>query len=182
MVPETLLVDRLKRGEKAAIHTWYAVYAPKLRSFFSSKVRQVCDVDELTHDTFLSCLSSLPLYRGDAKFFGWMLSIARHELADYYRKLYAKKMITALPLGEQILETALHETGDAQFSVKEVLHQLPASVSELLSLKYIDKLSVETIALRLCVSPHSIQSRLYRARNMFRKAYEAISLEQETSV
>lgn len=168
------LVHRLKTGEKRAIHEWYAFYAPRLRTFFAGRVKQIHDVDELTHDTFLSCLQSLPLYRGEGNFYGWMLSIARHELADYYRKLYAKKVIAVLPLGEQVLEAAGKEGHEVQQTVQAVLDKLPSTVSELLALKYIDKLSVEAIAAKLEESPHAIQSRLYRARNAFRKVFEEV--------
>jgi RNA polymerase sigma-70 factor, ECF subfamily len=177
----TELVERLKRGEKKAIHEWYRDFAPRLKKFFSSKVRHSQDIDELTHDVFLSCLSSLPLYRGEANFYGWMLSIARHELADYYRKLYAKRVISALPMGDQLLEAASHQTSESTQSVQSVLGKLPEAVAELLALKYIDKLSVEGIAEKLALSPHVVQGRLYRARNAFRQAFEQLenSYEEE---
>ncbi len=171
-MPHITLVERLKRGEKKAIREWYSQFSPKLARYFSAKVRYSQDADELIHDTFLSCLSSLPLYRGEAGFYSWMLSIARHELADYYRKLYAKKVISALPMGDQLLEAAAHESSETTDSVQSVLAKLPEAVSELLALKYIDKLSVEGIAQRLAVSPHVVQGRLYRARNTFRKVFE----------
>lgn len=170
-------VSHLKRGEKKAIRAWYTQYAPKLHTFFSLKVRSPKDADELTHDTFLSCLKSLPLYRGDASFYGWMLSIARHELADYYRKFYAKRVISALPLGEQLVEAATHETSDMQHVVRGVLRLLPDAVGELLALKYVDKLSVCTIAKKMRVSSHVVQSRLYRARLAFRKLYEEVNTD-----
>lgn len=172
MVNETHIIEQLKKGNKVAVHLWYKTYAPKLRRFFLAKVKHASDVDELTHDTFLSCLSSLPLYRGDAGLYGWMLSIARHELADYYRKLYAKKVISVLPLGEQLLDVATHETADIEHVVQGVLRMLPEAIRELLSLKYIDRLSVEKIAQELSTDPHAIQGRLYRARNAFKKAYK----------
>lgn len=175
MAEDTSLVQRLKTGEKKAIHEWYASFAPRLKAFFAGRVKQSHDVDELTHDTFLSCLESLPLYRGEGNFYGWMVSIARHELADYYRKLYAKKVIAVLPLGEQALEAAgREESGEAGETVQEALAKLPAAVSELLALKYIDKLSVEAIATQMEETPHAIQGRLYRARKSFRKIFEEL--------
>lgn len=168
------LIERLKRGDKSAIREWYLIYSVKLRNFFIPKVRTSHDVDELIHDTFLSCLKSLPLFRGEAGFYGWMLSIARHELADYYRKLYAKRVISALPLGEKLLAAA-NETSAHHERVVEVLSKLPVSVSELLALKYVDNLSVEHIALELALSPHAVQGRLYRARNVFKKLFKELN-------
>lgn len=174
MQSESKLVELLKSGDKKAIHQWYSLYSPKLRSFFASKVRQAHDADELVHDVFLSCLSSLPLYRGESKFYSWMLSIARHELADYYRKLYAKRVILALPIGDQLLESASHEATETTQSVKTALSKLPGAVTELLALKYIDRLSVEGIARKMSVTPHVVQSRLYRARLAFRRVFEEL--------
>lgn len=168
-------IAALKRGEPRAINAWYESMAPKLRSYFSSRVRTSHDVDELVQDTFLSCLDSLPLYRGEAGFLTWMLGIARHELADYYRKLYAKKVIAMLPLGDSILDAFHHESNETKECVLQTLAYLPFKVAELLRLKYIDCLSVEEIAVELDLEPHAVQGRLYRARKVFKKIYEEIT-------
>jgi RNA polymerase sigma-70 factor, ECF subfamily len=162
----------LKKGESRAIHLWYSTFSPKLRSFFLSRVRVDHDAEELIQDTFLSCLSSLPLYRGESNFWSWMLGVARHELADYYRKLYAKKVISSFPLGDSLLDAFTQETQDNRESVLAVLRQLPHAVAELLRLKYIDHLSVDQIAVELDLEPHAVQGRLYRARKIFKKLYE----------
>lgn len=174
MQNEAAFIQALKQGHPGAIRNWYQWYAPKLRLFFASRVREEHDCDELTHDTFLSCLASLPLFRGKSQLYTWMISVARHELADYYRKLYAKKVIASFPLGEQLLEAASLETSDIQHEVRRVLDRLPASVRELLALKYVDKLSVTTIARKLSLTPALVQSRLYYARLEFKKMYESL--------
>lgn len=166
------LIAGLKSGDKHSVKIWYEQTSPKLRGFFASRVRFEKDIDELVHDTLLSTLSSLPLYRGDANFFSWMMGIARHELGDYYRKLYAKRTIAVLPLGDMLLSSVSHETYDMHDLVAYVLDLLPKTVAELLQLKYVDQLSVEEIGKKFKLAPHAVQGRLYRARIAFRKMYK----------
>lgn len=173
------LIARLKQGDKEAVRIWYGKTVPQLQNFFRTRVRFEKDIDELVQDTLLSALSSLPLYRGDANFFSWMMGIARHELGDYYRKLYAKRTIAVLPLGETLLSSVSQETHDMHDFVAYALQLLPKAVSELLLLKYIDKLSVEEIAQQLKLAPHAVQGRLYRARIAFRKLYEEIEEKEK---
>lgn len=167
-------VHDLKRGHAPTVRKWYGLYASKLHSFFGTRVKQEADCDELVHDTFLSCLASLPLYRGECALWTWMMGIARHELMDYYRKLYAKKAIALLPLGEQFLDSLKEEPLKQQYVIAS-LAKLPKQTAELLSLKYIDNLSVEAIARNLALTPHAVQSKLYRARELFKKTYEEVS-------
>ncbi|PWU23754.1 hypothetical protein C5B42_01865 [Candidatus Cerribacteria bacterium 'Amazon FNV 2010 28 9'] len=173
-------INAMKKGEQRAIRAWYTTYAPKLASFFSSRTRVASDVDELVHDTFLSCLSSLPLFRAESGLWSWMMGIARHELSDYYRKLYAKRVIHALPLGDTLLEAAEKQTSGKHEDTLATLARLPKTVAELLRLKYIDKQPVEQIAQALSIEPHAVQGRLYRARKAFKKLYDEIAEAENT--
>ncbi|HSW90103.1 MAG TPA: RNA polymerase sigma factor [Patescibacteria group bacterium] len=166
------LIVRLKAGEKKAVEEWYRGSYPKLLSFFVKKTSNEHDAQELAHDTYLSCLSSLPLFRGQSGLFSWMLSIARHELADYWRKRYAKRMIKALPLGEEILKQISNPPAGEAGQVQNLLTQMPNDIAELLQLKYIDGYSVKDLAKKFGLSVVAMQSKLYRARMTFQEEFE----------
>lgn len=169
---ESELITRLKNGDQKAVEVWYKASQARLKGFFASKVKSEHDVDELVHDTYLSCLKSLPLFRAQSGLWSWMVSIARHELADYWRRYYAKRVIRALPFGDELLHLTIDEEPSASSFTQEILSKLPEDIVELLHLKYVDKLSVKQLAMAYGISFEAMQSRLYRAKMMFWSAYE----------
>ena len=44
------------------------------------------DAQDLTSQTFLAAMESLPKYRGQSQFVAWLLGIARHKTADQFRR------------------------------------------------------------------------------------------------
>lgn len=166
----TLLED-VKLGLPEAVSIWYKKYSPYITRFVSRRVNASHDVDEIVRETFLNCLRHLPLFQGKSSIKTWMTKIASHEIADYYRRRYAKKFIHALPLSKVIVSEDpkdMHETSEY---VKEVLTHMRQDYRELLLLKYVDRISVKDIAEKLHRSVKSIESDLFRARQEFRSLY-----------
>lgn len=167
------LLLRLKHGDRVAVKEWYELYHAKLLRHILTKVAKTVDAEELTQDTFMSCLKHLPLFRGESSIWTWMLRIAGHEVADYYRKVYAKKAIQVLPFDEFLLSPPVTDAHETAQKVKEALLAIRVDYQELLLLKYVDKKQVEQIAAETGRSNKSIESDLFRARNAFRQAYLA---------
>jgi len=165
------LLMRLKQGDQKAVHEWFSLYYHRLLNLVLTRISNPADAEEVAQETFLSCLKHLPLFRGDSSIWTWMNRIAGHEIADYYRKRYAKKTIKALSLDEFFaIDVALdaHHTSE---KVKLALEKIRPDYQELLLLKYVDKKKVVQIATQLNKTIKSIESDLFRARNDFRQAY-----------
>jgi RNA polymerase sigma-70 factor, ECF subfamily len=173
-MPEELL-SRLKKGEPKAVSEWYAEYSPRLMSYIGKKISSHKDCEELTQEVFLGCLKHLPLFRGKSSIFTWMCSIARHEVADYYRKRYAKKALKYVPLGEMILQEDIADAHESAQKVKEVLSQMKGESKELLMQKYVDCKKVSEIGKELGRTTKAIESDLFRARKEFKKLYALTS-------
>jgi len=169
---EAQLVELLKLGDEAAVDHWYERYEPALKQFMLSKVPAVFDAEELTQQTFLQCLKSLSLFRGTASLQTWMLSVARHEVADFYRKLYAKKALQTLPLTQWFLSEPIPDSQEVSQKVLSVLAEMSAASKELLLKKYVDGQKVAEIAAELETTVKSVESQLFRARNEFKLLYE----------
>jgi RNA polymerase sigma-70 factor (ECF subfamily) len=165
------LLTRLKSGEPRAVQEWYEEYSPRLLSYISGKVSSHKDCEELTQEVFLGCLKHLPLFRGGSSIFTWMCSIARHEVADYYRKKYAKKALKYVPLGEMILQENIADAHESAQKVREVLSQMKDESKELLMKKYVDCMKVSEISTELGRTTKAIESDLFRARKEFKKLY-----------
>lgn len=168
------LLTRLKHGDPKAVQLWYEEYSPRILVYISQKVSNDKDCEELAQEVFLSCLKHLPLFRGGSSIFTWMCSVARHEIADYYRKKYAKKALKYVPLGEMILQEDIADAHESALKVKEVLSQMKSESKELLMKKYVDCKKVSEISQELGRTTKAIESDLFRARREFKKLYALV--------
>lgn len=165
---ESHLLARLKAGDPQAVRQWFSQYHDRLLAFISKKIDNPKDAEELTQETFMNCLKHLPLFRGESQIFTWMCGIAQHEVADFYRKKYAKKALQTLPLADFLTHTKVENAHEVAEKVQLVLMKMRADYRELLLLKYIDGKKVKEIALELSRTVKSIEADLFRAREEFR--------------
>lgn len=165
------LLARLKSGDPDAVAAWHRQYYPKVLRIVQSKLPTQKDAEEVSQDVFLSCLKHLPLFRGESSIWTWMQRITSHEVADYYRKYYAKKTIHALSLDTQLLSRPVADAHETAELVKQALAKLSPEYQELLLLKYVDKKTVKAIASDLSRTVKAVESDLFRARQQFRDAY-----------
>lgn len=168
---EKELIKRLKQGDNQAVKTWFDLYYLRLLKIVETKVSNNKDAEEIVQQTFLNCLKHLPLFLCKSSIWTWMNSIARHEVADYFRKKYAKKALKTIPLSELLPLNQIADSDEVSQKVKEVLSKMRADYRELLLLKYADGKKVAVIAKELGKSVKSIESDLFRARKEFKELW-----------
>lgn len=178
---EAILLRDLRLGLPQATTFWFKTYEPKLSAYIARKLDKPLDAEEIVQEVFINCLKALPNFKSHSKIFTWMCSIANHEIADYFRKRYAKKFIHALPLADFLLGDQTDEALqilDAHQSaelIHKVFQKIGHHYQELLLLKYVDQKKVKDIARQLGKSVKSVESDLFRARRDFRTHYLEIS-------
>lgn len=164
-------------GKKGAATAFYKQFAPKLRRYLNVKLPEG-EVEEILQDTFLSAFDSLPLYRGESSVATWLISIARHEVADFYRKAYVRAAVEkTMPLFENMVSEVL----SPEFVMKKKMIEkrffsayrgLNKQYQDVLSYKYELSMSVKEIAEKMELSFKATESLLFRARIAFREEYE----------
>lgn len=122
-------------------------------------------------DSFLGLLDSLPLYAGKSSLWTYLVAIARHEIADHYRKLYAKKAIRSVPFVDQVYDEPLYSGEETREVFEQVMTRLSQEERLLLEWKYDLGLSVKQIATKMGLDFKAAESRLFRARKQFQVAY-----------
>ncbi len=171
------LVEQVVAGTKGAATGFYKIYAPKLRRYLTFKLPEE-EMEEVLQDTFLSAFDSLPLYRGESSVATWLISIARHEVADFYRKRYARALVEkTAPLFENIVSEIFSPEFEWEKKKMEkrfftAYRALTKQYQDVLSYKYELSMSVKEIANRMDLSFKATESLLFRARVAFREAYE----------
>lgn len=168
---EKQLIDKLKNGDEQAVKLWFDTYNVRLLRIVESKVSNKKDAEEIVQQTFLNCLKHLPLFLGKSSIWTWMNSIARHEVADYFRKRYAKKALQTIPLSDLLPLNQVADSSEVTQKVNVVLSQMKANYKELLLLKYADGKKVSVIANEVGKSEKSVESDLFRARREFKQLW-----------
>jgi RNA polymerase sigma-70 factor, ECF subfamily len=165
------LLTSLKTGAPLAVQTWFKTYHQRLLRIVKTRIGSDKDAEEVTQEIFINCLKHLPLFRGESSIWTWMQGIARHEIADYYRKRYAKKAIRALPLSELLVGEEIHDAHETAEFVRHICQQLTNDNRELLFMKYVDGKKVRDIARELGRTAKAVESDLFRARQEFKRLY-----------
>ncbi len=175
---ETQLINQLLSGNQATINKFYRLYQKRLLNFILKKVERQEDAEEILQDTFLSTLDSLPIFKQNCSLYTYLCAIARHEIADFYRRQKIKTFLFShFPILENLASQALspQRSFEEKELKKEALHtlkNLSEGYSRILRLKYIDGLSYQEIAKKLKKSGKAIESRLARARKAFAKSWQ----------
>jgi DNA-directed RNA polymerase specialized sigma24 family protein len=99
------------------------------------------------------------------------MTILRHEIADYYRKKYAKKALETVPLGQRVFSKPIQDSAEVEKTVRNTLKQMSDYRKKLLLMKYVDGLKVKEIARQLGKTFKSVEAELWRSRESFKHIY-----------
>jgi len=177
-IKEQELVKKLKEADPTALKKWFRCYYPRLMRICTQRVGDHKDAEDIVQETMINSLRQLQLYAQRASLLSWMVSILRHEIADYYRKKYAKKAIHLLPMGDRLLVSPVQDSLAVNEVVRKALQQLPASSQMLLLMKYVDGLKVAQIAKLLGKTFKTVEAELWRSKRFFRQLYLEIDARE----
>lgn len=152
-------------------------YQGKLLNFIRQRVDDEEEAREIFEETLATAWESRRNFGGRSAFFTWLCGIARHEIADFYRKKRLKNLLFShLPWLEDLATQALGPEQELLKkeliqNVRNTLNNLDKGYQEVLRLKYYQGLTVAQIAQKLNETVKTIESRLFRARQAFAKAF-----------
>ena len=78
---------RRAQEDPSAFADLYRQHVKQVYRYVLARVSNVGDAQDLTSQTFLTALESLPNYRGQGAFGAWLMGIARHKVMDHYRQV-----------------------------------------------------------------------------------------------
>lgn len=174
---EASLIESVIAGDKKALREFYRFFKPKLERFFKGRINNPSDAEEITSDTLLSAIDSLPLFSGKSKLSTWVMAIAKHELIDYYRRKKIKEIVfSRFPFLKSVVDRALGpelalEEREAKEKILMTFEKISEGYGQILRLKYMDGLSMAEIAKRLKMTVKAVESKLFRARTAFQKEF-----------
>lgn len=185
---ERRVAEGLRQGKAEAWHALYEAYAePVWRAVARLMGPGQTDVADVVQETFLAAARSAGSFdpqRGSLWL--WLWGIARKQVALYYRKQQRQERLRLAGAWLAASNGALQARADAPAEVLEAaelatlvratLTELPVDYETLLTAKYLDGASVEHIADRQSSTTTAVRSKLARARQAFREAFEKFQL------
>ncbi len=150
----------------------YADALPHVYGYLLSRCGQRALAEDLTAETFLAAVDAVRSRRPAPLTRAWLVGIARHKLADHWRR----EARDAVRL--QTVRSRRHREQDDPWEseldrvvAQATLAQLSSMHRLVLTLRYVDDLPVPHVADVVGRSVHATEALLVRARAAFRRAY-----------
>ena len=161
--------------DPAAFAALYQRYYTRVYRYLRIRIQSGEDASDLTQQVFLKALDALPRYQpGSAPFAAWLFTIARHTLADRYRRRPPTLPLEAAGAiqTEQEMETALLQRESLE-QLNALLSQLKPDARDLLALRFAAGLTTPEIAATLGKRPDAVRKSLSRLLQSLKEQYHA---------
>ena len=180
---ETECIRRILGGEK---HLFHELIRPCERSIFLllfSLLKNETDAEDAAQDTVIKVYRNLHLFRGEAQFRTWVLSIARNEGLGRLRRMATRR--------EESLDAAADDqTGDYTPAIltswrevpsdaleqkelgvllRQAIEGLPEIYRNIVILRDIEEMDIREAAAVLGISEGAVKVRLHRARGLLQR-------------
>jgi RNA polymerase sigma-70 factor (ECF subfamily) len=135
--------------------------------------------EDLTAEVFLAAVDAARRDRPPAISVPWLLGVARHKLADHWRRQALQDRHLGAVAGA---EDAADDPWDVHLDAvraRDTLARLAPHHRGALILRYLDDLPVAEVAVLLDRTVHSTEGLLVRARAAFRRAYSTPAPSEE---
>ena len=179
---ESGLVAQAKAGDQNAFSELVHRYERKIYRLAKNITRNDEDAEDVLQDAFLKAYTHLDTFKGDSKFYTWIVRIAANEALMRLRKRKSDRTVPLdepMELGEETVTREIavwDDNPEQQYSQEEWRRILDEAVESLkpdfrtvFVLRDIEELSTEETAETLGISVPAVKSRLLRARLALRE-------------
>lgn len=171
------LISECIAGNEVAIEMFVRQYETSVFRLALSIVGDSAEANEITQETFLSALRSLPKYEEKRSLKAWLYTIALNYSRSHLRKRKILERLKTTLTGIFQLEAQKQAspedamiTNEKEAAVWTSLNELDERYRIVIILRYFHELSIAEIAEILGISEGTIHSRLHNAREKLRNA------------
>ena len=176
---DLLLVERTLAGDQRAYGLLVLKYQRRIQRLVGRMVRDVDLVEDIAQETFIRAYRALHQFRGDAQFYTWLYRIAVNTAKKSLMELKRDPTVSESFLARddedetswQKNEPTSEETPETVFAAKEIaavvnaaMEALPEDLRLAVTLREIEGLSYDEIALAMDCPIGTVRSRIFRAR------------------
>jgi RNA polymerase sigma-70 factor, ECF subfamily len=181
-IDESILVAQARESDTTAFGELVRRYEGKIFRLAQHITQNREDAEDVLQETFLKAYEHLDQFKGDSKFYTWIVRIAVNQALMKLRRRKTDKSVSldeTIDTGEDTITreiAAWDEDPEQRFSREELGDILDTAIQSLeppyrsvFVLRDIDELSTEETADALGLSVPAVKSRLLRARLQLRE-------------
>ncbi|MFY8043767.1 MAG: RNA polymerase sigma factor RpoE, partial [Rhodoferax sp.] len=191
---DLLLVERTLAGDQRAYGLLVLKYQRRIQRLVGRMVRDVDLVEDIAQETFIRAYRALHQFRGDAQFYTWLYRIAVNTAKKFLLELkrnpaMSESFLTSAEEDETSgpkYEPTTEKTPESELAAKEIagvvndaMDALPEELRQAVTLREIEGLSYEDIALAMDCPIGTVRSRIFRAREAISARVKPL-LEKQT--
>jgi RNA polymerase sigma-70 factor (ECF subfamily) len=165
-ISEAALIEQA-RHDREAFGRIYEQYVDRIYNYIYYRTGNAADAEDLTARTFMRAMQHMPTYQDQGvPFSAWLYRIAHNLVANWHRDRNRRQIIslddlTRWNVQEDGPETAALKVED-KAALLEAVQRLPAERQELLTLKFVERLSNAEIGAVMGRSEGAIKSLYHR--------------------
>lgn len=144
----------------------YQEHVTPVFRFLYSRVGNREDAEDLTSQVFLKAVRHLDLTRDGLTIRSWLFQLARTTLADYWREYYRAPRVPLRLVGDvsgHEEDEQVEEPGAAAETLRQVLDQLPEHYRRVLTLRFLERLSIKETAAEMGITEGNVKVLQLRA-------------------
>ena len=171
------LVQGAQKGDKRAFELLVVKYERKLARLLGRLIRDPAEVEDVTQEAFIKAYRALPSFRGESAFYTWLYRIGINTAKNYLVAMgrraptsttYDSEDAESFDDGDQLRDnnTPENELISKQIAqtVNESMEALPEELRTAITLREIEGLSYDEIAVIMNCPIGTVRSRIFRAR------------------
>lgn len=173
-IQDEWLVLRIQDGDAEALRELVSRWNPRLWRHACHLLGQTDGAADALQDAWLAIVRGVPRLRDPAVFRSWVYRIVSRRCADWIRRRQRDRGVSE-PAGPDPVEASAPEAdtdGDDIVALRRAIRALSVDHRLVLTLHYLDGLSVNEIARALDIAAGTVKSRLHHARNTLRETLE----------
>lgn len=167
-IDDELLVIRCQLGERHAFDELVARWAGPVANYAVHVSENRDAAAELTQDIWLRVLRGIARLHDPSRFRSWLFGIAHRAFIDTIRRRYQAFTSLGDDADHAVNDELQDDYGDLE-SMEIELARLPPIEREILTLFYLQELTIEETANALSIPAGTVKSRLHRARRLLRR-------------
>lgn len=180
-------IDSVREGDLVAFSYLVDKYKDMVFAVTFKVLGNAFDAEDVAQESFIKAYQRIGDFKKDSKFSTWLYTIA-YRSALYYKRgntIKTRPIDTGDEEGLQTRtssQTGVFKVGEQQKFIKMAIDALPCMEGLLITLFYIDEITIQEISAITNLSTTNIKVKLFRARKKLRKRLEVILGEESNSL
>ncbi len=178
------ILDSVRKGNSSDYSIIVNRYKNKAFSMLKRMLKNEFEAEEVLQDCFLKAYKSINAFKGDSKFSTWFYRIVYNSALT---KLSSQKRRTETEMTsvedhfnlESEYNSNEIEKKDVNRLIQETISKLPERYSAIITMFYLNEMSIEEISEVMQITVSNVKVMLYRSRNALRDLIMKSKLAEE---